>query len=165
MSTSGGDKVTTAHQNEGKTPTGEADSPDQLRQEIEQTRAELGDTVEALAAKADVKAQVKDKLDATKEDVKEKVTTQAAAVKEKVAGAIPEPVKEKVTSGAAQLNEKVAARTEPLRENLSTRIPEPARQAVASVPEPVRSRPLPAVLSAVGLLFVWRMIRRRGRQR
>jgi ElaB/YqjD/DUF883 family membrane-anchored ribosome-binding protein len=39
-------------------------SPEELRQEIEQTRDELGDTVEALAAKTDVKAQTKDRISA-----------------------------------------------------------------------------------------------------
>ncbi|HEX6968706.1 MAG TPA: DUF3618 domain-containing protein [Micromonosporaceae bacterium] len=34
--------------------------PDALREEIRQTRADLGETVQALAAKADVKARVKD---------------------------------------------------------------------------------------------------------
>ncbi|WP_033527144.1 DUF3618 domain-containing protein [Streptomyces galbus] len=35
-----------------------AKGPDELRRQIEQTRAQLGDTVEELAAKADVKARV-----------------------------------------------------------------------------------------------------------
>jgi hypothetical protein len=38
----------------------------ELRQEIQRTRADLGDTVEALAAKADVKARARDAV----EDVK-----------------------------------------------------------------------------------------------
>src|SRR5439155_468684 len=41
------------------TPT----EPEQLRREIEQTRAELGETVEALAAKAVVKARAQDAVD------------------------------------------------------------------------------------------------------
>ena len=40
--------------------------PDQIREDIEATREELGDTVEALAAKTDVKAQAQQKLDETK---------------------------------------------------------------------------------------------------
>jgi hypothetical protein len=36
--------------------------PQQLRDEIEQTRADLGETVQALAAKTDVKARAKEKL-------------------------------------------------------------------------------------------------------
>ena len=45
--------------------------PDALREEIEQTRAELGDTVEALANKLDVKAQAKTAV----ADVKDKAAT------------------------------------------------------------------------------------------
>lgn len=37
------------------------DDPQQLAKEIERTRARLGETVEALAAKADVKARTQDK--------------------------------------------------------------------------------------------------------
>jgi ElaB/YqjD/DUF883 family membrane-anchored ribosome-binding protein len=46
--------------------------PDQIRADIEASRQELGDTVEALAEKADVKAQTKRKLDETKASVAEK---------------------------------------------------------------------------------------------
>ena len=42
----------------------------QLRGQIEETRSDLGDTVEALSAKADVKAQVKDKLDEGKKQLR-----------------------------------------------------------------------------------------------
>ena len=45
-------------------------SPEQIRADIEDTREDLGDTVEALAAKTDVKGQAKAKV----ESVKEKVT-------------------------------------------------------------------------------------------
>lgn len=44
---------------------------DALRESIEETRAELGQTVEALAEKADVKAQVKEKVDERKEQLRE----------------------------------------------------------------------------------------------
>ena len=42
-------------------------TPEELRDEIEQTRQELGDTVEALAAKTDVKAQARDRVTTVKE--------------------------------------------------------------------------------------------------
>jgi ElaB/YqjD/DUF883 family membrane-anchored ribosome-binding protein len=45
-------------------------APEQIRAEIDATREELGDTVEALAAKTDVKAQAKAKVEETKEKVK-----------------------------------------------------------------------------------------------
>lgn len=45
----------------GTAVTGDRD-PEQIREEIEQTREALGDTVQALAAKTDLKAQLSDKL-------------------------------------------------------------------------------------------------------
>jgi cell division septum initiation protein DivIVA len=46
--------------------------PISIRQDIEATREELGETVEALAAKTDVTGQAKRKLDETKAAVSEK---------------------------------------------------------------------------------------------
>jgi ElaB/YqjD/DUF883 family membrane-anchored ribosome-binding protein len=43
--------------------------PQQIQQEIETTRAELGETVAALAQKADVKAQARQKLQQTRATV------------------------------------------------------------------------------------------------
>ena len=43
-----------------------AKDPEQIQREIEETRRELGDTVEALAAKADVKAQVHGRIERVK---------------------------------------------------------------------------------------------------
>jgi hypothetical protein len=51
------------------TTANEQRSPEEIRRDIEATRGELGDTVEALAAKADVKAQAKDKADELKQKV------------------------------------------------------------------------------------------------
>ena len=41
-------------------------SPEQIRADIDKTRKELGDTVEALAEKTDVKAQAKAKVEEVK---------------------------------------------------------------------------------------------------
>jgi cobalamin biosynthesis Mg chelatase CobN len=51
-----------------------------LRAEIKRTRADLGETVQALAAKADVKARAKEQVEQTKQKVK----AQAAEATEKV---------------------------------------------------------------------------------
>lgn len=56
-----------------------------LRQEIAQTRAELGETVQALAAKADVKARLQETADDAKARVREGL--QNAAVEAKSAAA------------------------------------------------------------------------------
>jgi hypothetical protein len=45
---------------------------EQLRREIERTRAELGETVEALSHKADVKAQARAKAEQAKVQAREK---------------------------------------------------------------------------------------------
>jgi hypothetical protein len=48
-----------------------AQEPDRLRSEIEETRQELGETVEALATKTNVKAHTKRKLEETRSSVAE----------------------------------------------------------------------------------------------
>jgi ElaB/YqjD/DUF883 family membrane-anchored ribosome-binding protein len=55
------------------TQAGETRSPEEIRRDIEATREELGDTVEALAAKADVKAQARERVDSVKEQARGKV--------------------------------------------------------------------------------------------
>lgn len=49
-------------------------TPEEIEADIEQTREELGDTVEALAAKTDVKGRAKAKVEDTKEAISEKVS-------------------------------------------------------------------------------------------
>jgi ElaB/YqjD/DUF883 family membrane-anchored ribosome-binding protein len=61
-------------------------SPEEIREDIEDTRAELGDTVEALAGKADVKGQAKERV----EDVKETARQKKDEVFGKVKQASPE---------------------------------------------------------------------------
>jgi ElaB/YqjD/DUF883 family membrane-anchored ribosome-binding protein len=46
--------------------------PEQLQHEIEETRAELGDAVDALAQKADVKARVSEKVEQRKAVLRER---------------------------------------------------------------------------------------------
>ncbi len=69
-----------------RAPSGSQDenvkSHEELRRDIEQTREELGDTVDALSQKADVKAQVKGAVDEQKaqlrakgEELKQKVSS------------------------------------------------------------------------------------------
>ncbi len=70
-------------------------SPEQIRAEIDKTRKELGDTVEALAEKTDVKAQAKAKAD----DVKE----QAQAVTQQVEARAKQDPKPFVVGGAVAL--------------------------------------------------------------
>ncbi len=59
------------------------EDPQQLREEIAATRQELGDVVEALAHKTDVKAQVSEQIDQTKAQVTEQIEHTREAVSHK----------------------------------------------------------------------------------
>jgi ElaB/YqjD/DUF883 family membrane-anchored ribosome-binding protein len=78
--------------------------PEEIREDIETTRAELGDTVEALAEKSDVKQQVKSRLDDRRAQLKDK----AGTVRAKISSPSPHQAQE----GAGQLAEH--ARQQPL---------------------------------------------------
>ena len=57
-----------------------------LREEIKQTRADLGETVQALAAKTDVKARAKESVEQTKAKMTEAIKGAAHTASEKVRG-------------------------------------------------------------------------------
>lgn len=69
-------------QGTGRAAVTEAQNPEEIQREIEQTRDELGETVEALAAKADVKAQAKRKVQDVKSSVTEKTEQLVGKAKE-----------------------------------------------------------------------------------
>jgi gas vesicle protein len=70
--------------------------PSQIRQEIEETRAEMGDTVDALAYKTDVKTRVKESIS----DKRERLIEQVQGTKSKVGDATPDG--QQVKEGAQQ---------------------------------------------------------------
>ena len=57
-------------------------TPEELRAEVEQTRQELGDTVEALAEKSDVKTQAKERVNSLKDTALHKKQEFAARAKQ-----------------------------------------------------------------------------------
>ena len=77
-------------------------SPEEIQAHIEQTRQDLAETVDALSAKADVKARAKDTAQATKE----RATEQVQVTKERAAGQV-EAARVKVSDAAAQGKEVV----------------------------------------------------------
>jgi hypothetical protein len=60
--------------------------PDAIRQDIEQTRSEMSETVGAVGYKADVPSRAKDKVSDKVDNVKAKVSGTATRAKEAVAG-------------------------------------------------------------------------------
>lgn len=71
--------------------------PSQIREEIEETRAEMGDTVDALAYKTDVKTRVRESI----ADKRERLIEQVQGSKERVGEATPEG--QQVKEGARQV--------------------------------------------------------------
>jgi ElaB/YqjD/DUF883 family membrane-anchored ribosome-binding protein len=76
--------------------------PEEIQWEIDQTREELGDTVEALARKADVKGRAKKKAAATQETLKAKV----GEVQERVSEATPEQARQTALQTAESVRER-----------------------------------------------------------
>ncbi len=78
--------------------------PDEIREEIEETRGEMGETVEALAEKADVKAQARQKIDELKQS--------ALAKKQELVGKAKQASPDSASGGAQNVTAK--ARENPL---------------------------------------------------
>jgi hypothetical protein len=115
-----------------------------LRSEIEQTRADLGETVELLAQKADVKARAKEKVDETK------ARAAAAAVE----------AKDKTREKAQGVAESGRALAQEIRTDPAV----PARRAVTRVRTSVQERPRQwATVAAALLAFATLVVLKRRR--
>ena len=78
--------------------------PEAIRADIERTRAEMGDTVEALGYKADVKSRAKDKVTETKDRLTGKVSDVTGSVTGTVSDKTPDTQQVKRAAGLAQAN-------------------------------------------------------------
>ncbi|PZS39617.1 MAG: hypothetical protein DLM62_07295 [Pseudonocardiales bacterium] len=123
---------------------------EELREDIERTRAQLGDTVEALAHKVDVSARVKDKMHDTKETVQVKA----------------EEVTLQVLEGTAVLQAKaaeVAQEAERLIYQILEKLPPPVAARIEPLVLAAKQQPLVAAAVAVGVLLVLQRLLRRKR--
>lgn len=119
-----------------------ASSPEELREQVEQTRTALGGTVQALAAKTDVKARAQEKAAEVKEqaaakagELKEQATVKAVELKAKAAGLahqaqdrLPDPVKDKAAQAAEQARVKAAQASQLWQEKASGPVREKTAQ-------------------------------------
>ena len=90
--------------NPSETQATEGRSPEEIRSDIEATREQMGDTVEALAAKTDVKAHVTKSAEEAKERAREKVAeakTKVTAAKDDMLGKARENPLPVAVAGAA----------------------------------------------------------------
>ena len=131
---------------EGEPPTdveqarGEVEPPtdvEQARRDVERTRADLGDTVEALSQKADVKAQVRPRIE------------------ERTAGLRARRAE------LRQRQEDLKARVADTRGRASDATPEDAKRTASRVVHSAEERPFPAIGVAfgAGLLLGWLIAR------
>jgi Protein of unknown function (DUF3618) len=84
------------------------ETPDDIREEIEETRTRMGDTVEAIGYKTDVKSRVKESVADKKDSLvgsitggKDAVVGKADALVSRVGGAVPDG--QQVKDGAAKV--------------------------------------------------------------
>jgi hypothetical protein len=149
--------------------SGESAVPDderELRQEIEQTREQLGETVEQLAAKADVKgrmrakaAQLTGQAKSKAAQTRVKAADRAAGVRRQATGK-PAVAYQKAAAVAGKGTGQLRARAAPVWQA----IPEPVREVVSKGASTAKQRrvPLAATLLALGAGFVaFRWWRRR----
>ncbi|MGA5302230.1 DUF3618 domain-containing protein [Nucisporomicrobium flavum] len=129
-----------------------------LREEIKQTRAELGETVQALAAKADVKARAKEQVELTKAKAKAQVHEATERVRGVAANAAA-VASDKVRAATSQAGDKVSLATDKVRETGALDKAQDAREQVRRNPVPV------AVVLAAGVALVGIILIVRGRRR
>lgn len=117
-------------------PDVESRDPEQIKEEIEQTREELGDTVAAVTEKADVKKQAKAKVSGAK----------------RKASAKKDAAKQKASDATHEATSKVSEVT-----------PESAGAGIAQTQQLARENPVPLALGvavASGFILGWIVGRR-----
>ena len=120
------------------------EDPDRIRREIEQTRAEMSETVDALSYKADVKSRAKESLQDKRDSAKESVMGATQSVKEKLVGA-----KDSVSDTAGSATSRVGDAT-PDREQVKRQ----ARQAKGLAQE----NPLGLAIGSIAVGFLAGML-------
>lgn len=127
---------------------GATDDPGELREEIEKTREELGDTVEALSHKVDVKGRVSDGIDDRKHQAKET----AAHARETVTHA---------AAAAQQQAAEAAASARATAEHAAAS----ARATAEQAGQKARANRTPVIAAAAGVAVLLALIVRKRRSR
>jgi hypothetical protein len=104
-----------------------------LAEEIERTREHLGETVEALAAKADVKGRAQRRAG----EAKDNLLGKARAAKDKVTGQAGE-LRGEAAASAAKAKGAAQGAIVPVREQVTTRAVGAARAIRGATPAPVQ---------------------------
>ncbi|MFJ9338767.1 DUF3618 domain-containing protein [Streptomyces sp. NPDC101733] len=151
---------------ESKDPRPPAGTTEEIREHVEATRDALGKTVEALAAKTDVKAraqhkaaEVGDLVAAKASETTAQVRETTAQVREKAAG-VGEAVAAKAGETSAQVREKAAEAGQLVQDS----VPAALRAKAGEFGRAGRDHRV-LYLAAAGLVAVYVVARLRGRRR
>lgn len=141
------------------------DDVDELKQQIEQHRDQLGETVGQLAAKADVKSRARAKVaglsgrvKSTAGQARKQAAARAGSIRSQVASQTAATRQKAVPAGGTgknQLQTRAAAAAAPVREAT----PEQVRRAVARGASTARQHPLPLAVAAGALILGYLAIR------
>jgi ElaB/YqjD/DUF883 family membrane-anchored ribosome-binding protein len=131
---------------------------DALKADIKQTRAELGETVQALAAKADVKARAKEQVEQTKQRVKAQAADATGKVRD-AALLATDRVRHAAVQASASARGTAAQATDKVRESGALDKAQVAGDQVRRNPVPVAAV-LAAAALVVGVILVMRGRRR-----
>jgi hypothetical protein len=142
------------------------DDPQQLAEEIKRTREQLGETVEQLAAKADVKARAQDKASQLTGRLKDKAgqaRQQAAATAGQVQRQLADKTtgpRQKVVSVSGPVQDQVRQQAATAAARISKVTPEPVRRATAKAAATARQRRA-TLAAAIGAgVLAWMVIAR-----
>ncbi len=116
------------------------EDPSRIRQEIEETRASLGETVEALSYKTDVKARTRDAISDKKDAVVGKITG----------------VKDAIVGQASSVGDTVSSSASSVGDALPD--PEAVKQSARRAASVAQQNPLGLVLGAVAVGLVAGMV-------
>ncbi|MFF3214472.1 DUF3618 domain-containing protein [Streptomyces sp. NPDC002886] len=139
------------------TPGTGADGSTELREQVERTRDELGQTVEALAAKADIKAQAKEKTALVSEQIREKAGQAVHLVKDNT----PDPVLEKTVQAAAQLRDGAAK----AGQYAADKTPDPLLEKAGQAATAARANRTPLLVAGAAVVAFLLVRRSRGRRK
>lgn len=182
--------MTAAEGTGGQGPEAPPDNPEALVEEINRTREELGNTVDALAAKVDVKARAQQKATEVSGELKSRVrdvtqelsgkagqlkgevtgraagARQAAAENGKTVLGAGQPVTQGITSRAAQAGASAQSAVTKAGATAWAATPEPVQQRAKRVAATVNQHRVPvaaAVAAGALLLGGWLVVRGRRR--
>jgi hypothetical protein len=142
------------------------DDPQQLQAEIERTREQLGDTVQELAARVNVKsrararaAKVSGRVTSTTTQARRNAAARAGNVRSQVSSKTVAARQKVISAGGArkdELRKRAAAVGTPVWEAT----PEPMRRAVTQGGDTAREYWMPLALAAGSLIFGYLAVRR-----